>query len=328
MSRVRRPLFNLLRTLLVLLLLLPLVLALRSQWYEVRATLESVNWLQAACGLMVALAAQPLMGLISWFVLLSLGYAKPFSQVLWLYFTSQLAKYLPGGIWAFPGRVVAYQVSGVDRLASIVALVREVAALYLGAAAVGLLGLASGPSAGEQARWIAAAGVLACSAAVLLTQIPAFWRLTARWRWLQRSDLSVANLEKARSGLRWMLTALPASLSFWLLIGLGCWILARSASPQAAQMPWLHAAGMFALAWCAGFVIVIAPAGIGVREATLTLLLSSYLPLSEAVAIALLARLWWTMAEAPFILFALLWVSRQAELRRLAIPSSPDPTRG
>jgi uncharacterized membrane protein YbhN (UPF0104 family) len=77
-------------------------------------------------------------------------------------------------------------------------------------------------------------------------------------------------------------------------------------------MTWLQAAGIFALSWCAGFVVVIAPAGLGVREYTLALLLGSFIPSGEAIAISFLARLWWTAAEVLYILASVLWMSKTA----------------
>lgn len=322
MNHVHKSLISLLRIILALILLVPLGFTLQDQWNDVYATMASIQLGNAGVGLLVAIVAQPLMGLISWFVLLDLGFRKPYRQVLWLYFTSQLAKYLPGGIWAFPGRIVAYQVTGVDRLSSIVALIREVAALYLGASAVGLSSLFLGVPVGENARWVIGIGVALSTVGVVLTQMPFFWRMAFRLPWLKQANLSLANLGESRLSARWLITTVPSSVAFWLLTGLGFWVLTRAIIPQAVQIPWYQATGMFALAWCVGFVIIVAPAGLGVRESTLTLLLSSFLPLSESTAIAILARLWWTLAEAPFILFALLWVSRQTDLRQLTGRSS------
>jgi uncharacterized membrane protein YbhN (UPF0104 family) len=311
--RFRRAAVPVLRWAFVLLLLAPLGLALYRQGEAVRNTLGQIDWKLAALGLLIGMVAQPLMGLISWLVLLHLGYRKPYPQILWLYFLSQAAKYLPGGFWAFPGRVIAYQSVGVDRLASIVSLVREVAALYLGAALLGLFGLAQGLLTSSKVSTMIGLGVVVCILGVFFTQVPYFWHLLGQIPWLHRSSRVFQSLEEAPFSLWWMLSAIPASLGFWLLTGTGFWFLANAIQPQAA-VPWLQAASMFAIAWCAGFVVVIAPAGLGVRESTLVLLLARLLPSGAALGVAVFARFWWTLAETPFILAGLAWTSRQPGL--------------
>ena len=77
---------------------------------------------------------------------------------------------------------------------------------------------------------------------------------------------------------------------------------------QANGIQWLGAAGIFALAWLAGFLVFIAPAGIGFREASLALLLGAWLDSGQAVFLTVLARLWWTLAESILIGIALVLV--------------------
>ena len=52
-----------------------------------------------------------------------------------------------------------------------------------------------------------------------------------------------------------------------------------------------------ALAITLGFVVVVAPSGIGVREAVLVATLAPVLDTSQALAIALVARLLFTVAD-------------------------------
>jgi hypothetical protein len=82
----------------------------------------------------------------------------------------------------------------------------------------------------------------------------------------------------------------------------------------AASLSWLEAASIFALAWCAGFVVVFIPAGIGVRESVLAFLLSNIMPAGAALGLALLARLAWVVAEGFWILVTMVWLGRSSEL--------------
>ena len=308
-NRIPPVLQHILRITILVLLLAPVLIAVARQWTQVRETLGHLDWVHAGPGLALLIAAQPLMGLISWMILRGLGQFFPYLRITALYFISQAAKYLPGGIWAFPGRVVAYQAIGVEKLAAFISLVQEVGALFLGSASLGFLGLLIGLRIPEWTCLIIGLGIGACVLAILVAQLPATFKLAARFG-LVRAELAQALAEQ---GYRLKTSQLPAgfaaSLLFWLMVGFGFHQLTLSISPNAATLSGLQAASLFSLAWCAGFVVVVAPAGLGVREATLTGLLSPYMTSAEALSIALLARLWWTLGEAGFIGLALLWMS-------------------
>jgi hypothetical protein len=72
------------------------------------------------------------------------------------------------------------------------------------------------------------------------------------------------------------------------------------------QAPLLSAASAVAAAYVLGYVAVFAPAGLGVREATLTLLLTPQFGVTTAGAVAVTARLWTTVLEV--IPAAIFWV--------------------
>jgi hypothetical protein len=75
----------------------------------------------------------------------------------------------------------------------------------------------------------------------------------------------------------------------WLAAGLQVWILAASVSTVGPSSVLLCIGG-YALAWSAGFLVVIAPAGAGVRDAALTAILSSVMPTPAALSVALICR--------------------------------------
>ena len=81
----------------------------------------------------------------------------------------------------------------------------------------------------------------------------------------------------------WMLLA-------WLCYGLQVAVLVRDLGGTGTAAG-LGAIGAFALAWVVGFLVVLAPAGAGVREAVLVLALSPVLPAAAALLVALVSRL-------------------------------------
>src|SRR5690606_34601930 len=58
-----------------------------------------------------------------------------------------------------------------------------------------------------------------------------------------------------------------------------------------------HFAGTIAAAYLSGYLFLLAPAGVGVREGVMTALLAQVVPTSAAIVIAVASRLWFTAAE-------------------------------
>jgi uncharacterized membrane protein YbhN (UPF0104 family) len=54
---------------------------------------------------------------------------------------------------------------------------------------------------------------------------------------------------------------------------------------------------IFAASYTLGFLFILVPGGLGVREGLLAALLSAYMPLPIATVISLLSRLWFTACE-------------------------------
>src|SRR5436189_179930 len=72
--------------------------------------------------------------------------------------------------------------------------------------------------------------------------------------------------------LRWhgVLVATFWSLVMWMFYGVQIAVLARPLESTGHRLP-LLAIGAYALAWVVGFVVVVAPAGVGAREGMLVL---------------------------------------------------------
>jgi len=70
-------------------------------------------------------------------------------------------------------------------------------------------------------------------------------------------------------------------------------------------VPLVDAIGILTAAHIVGVLAFIVPAGLGVRESILALLLVSYMPMDQAVLISLITRLWSTVADS-YVLAAVL----------------------
>ncbi len=97
-------------------------------------------------------------------------------------------------------------------------------------------------------------------------------------------------------GWHGMLAATGWALLAWLGYGLSVWVLAVGAGAPAGES-FLLCLGGAALAMTAGFLVFLAPSGIGIREAVLVAALAPVLDTGEALSVALVARLVFTLAD-------------------------------
>ena len=95
------------------------------------------------------------------------------------------------------------------------------------------------------------------------------------------------------------------------MIGLGLWIVALAAG-FSDSIDLGVATAVFALSWLLGFLAPGAPAGLGVREGIMVLMLSPLMPDSEALAFVLLARLVTLAGDAIIYLCSLALARRLA----------------
>ena len=308
---IRRLINKLWRPVLTLLAFYPLVHILVTDWEDIQTVLSNIRWDLLLIALSLLFLILPIMAIISWISLRYLEVGLPYRKVFSIYFISQLAKYLPGGIWAFPGRMIAYQTVGVDQSRSIASVFREVSALLLTSIAVSLLIVFQEIPLSNIMKWALIVGAIISILAILVTQTPWFWRLLASLK-IRKHNIIPFQLDEGNRSLvsfKWIPAAAGAGLVLWLAMGFPFQFLSRAISPQSFTLSWIGAAAIFALAWSVGFVVFITPAGLGVRESILSLLLSTFLPVSVAVSIALISRLSWIMVEAVWILISI-WLSR------------------
>ena len=93
-----------------------------------------------------------------------------------------------------------------------------------------------------------------------------------------------------------LLLSLIVYLLLWVLLGAAFFLFIKSLCPISVSQL-VVVTGIYAVAWSIGFLSVITPSGLGVREGVLSLLLTTVLPPATATLVALLARLWTLAAE-------------------------------
>jgi len=211
-------------------------------------------------------------------------------ESIWVYASSDIAKYVPGGVWAIVGRVVHYRNYGMSTVDVSKALLLEHLGLGMTAVVVSL------PSAliilaGQRTAGFTTVAVLAVMA-VLLGVMGAWkvvWRRSA-WK-TSRSD-----------NIRTTLVSSTVMIIGWVSMGTSFSLLLPDIGTFAQ---WFWSVGSYAAAFIAGMVAVFAPAGAGVREGVLVLAGQfSGTPTTTMLDAAILNRALWVIADLLFFLGA------------------------
>jgi uncharacterized membrane protein YbhN (UPF0104 family) len=194
---------------------------------------------------------------------------------------SAVARYVPGNIWHFAGRVVLARSAGLDVLTTLTASAYEQVLTVAGALLVAGLFL---PLAGGGGGYLLA--VLAVPLGLLV-----FHPRLQRWL-LARSARLAGSAPPTPLSILQLARLVPLYVLPHLAAGLA---LAALGWPSGVDP--LAALGAFSFAWAAGFLTLLTPGGLGVREVTLAALLAALSPAPEPAVLAIGHRLVLTMAE-------------------------------
>jgi hypothetical protein len=272
-----------------------------SQWQA----LQSFNWsfrpqwlALSFLGLILAWVLE----LSIWrFILASLGGSLRWARAAQVWFLSNIVRYIPGNIWQFLGMAELAADDGVSRISTLASIVLHqalstavglvLAAVYFAVAGRGaLLDLV------RPFLWLVPLGLLLCQPRVLE------WGLNFILTRLKRPPVHVT--------LTWpqIWLILLGYLGVWLLMGSGFALLGASLTPIT---PALFAAlvATWAAAYVIGYLSLLTPSGLGVREGVMVLLLTPLLPVPVPTVLALVARLWMVCAEV--VLAGVALVARQ-----------------
>lgn len=219
-------------------------------------------------------------------VLATLGSRLPVRAAFEVFFVSQLGKYVPGGVW----HMVAVSELGMDRD---IPRRRSLSAIAVATVVgIGTGFVAAVPLLVQAGRSLPARGWLwlALPVALLLLSPAVLNRLLAlAMRLLRREPLEQPMTHRGTA------TAAAWALLGWGVVGVEVWLLGLGMGLSRSSLP--AVVGAYAIAWVAGYLVVVAPAGLGPREIVLGVLLAGALPTGSAVALVLVTRVLQTAAD-------------------------------
>ena len=202
-----------------------------------------------------------------------------------LHAVTQLMKYLPGNVFHLAGRHGMARRRAVSHETLLLAVLAETGLLVFTSLLVGGLAVPMLPMPSIAICAAAAMGVIATVS--LIAALVA-------WKW-EYAASPVQRFWRARWGLA---RILPLYLTFFAVYGAIGGLLLTALSPAVDGQLFALTAGAFALAWLGGFLAPGAPAGIGVRESVLLLILSPFAGPGAVLFLAALGRVITVLGDA------------------------------
>ncbi|MEO1133059.1 MAG: UPF0104 family protein [Cyanobacteria bacterium J06639_1] len=230
---------------------------------------------------LVTLVAHCWAGWVWGWIVRELGQPVSGVQAARIYLRTNIAKYAPGNVWHFYGRVTALKSLGSSLGAATLSTALEPLLMAAAAFLVAIAGL----------RW-AGGWAIAIGLVLVLIGIHPRW-LNRVARLLEKKASQTDTPARLQS---YPLKPLLGEVGFVLLRSVGFLAIALALSPLPASQ-FLAVTSGFSVAWVLGLVIPGAPGGLGVFEATAIALMQGQLDAGVLVQAVALYRLIGTLAE-------------------------------
>ena len=282
-----------------------------NRWDDVKYQVEKTNWAHVLLASAAFAAFLLVFRVSSWrMILRGLGYRLPLAAATRIWSSSELARYIPGGIWQVVGRVYLVRPYGVSGTSCSTSQILELTIFLLANVllAIGCLTWFGFKQMHARAQgWLILIALLA-PLLVALMHPKVFYGIT-------NAILSRMGKPRVEAKLRFRLLL---GLLGWAMLGLlwqsmAIWYI--TTKPLDLQFTkWWVVAGAYCLAWCAGFLAFWAPGGLGVREAVFVAAMQLAIPprvrsqfadpkvLEGFLAfLSVLLRLWATAGEVMLV---------------------------
>lgn len=270
--------------------------ALKDHWQEVtRIHIHPVGWAILLIAIGITLLAHAWAGWVWTWVLKELNQPVNSCEFIQVYLKTNIAKYIPGNIWHYYGRIMAAKNANVSSSAATLSVLLE--PLLMAAAAL-IIVLVSSKFMTQKTTIILLTVQLLGLLGVLCILHPRF--LNRAIRLLQRIKVKKSTSDTPQavplSLEQYPLRPLLGELGFLGLRSTGFMLTLFALSPlNLSQIPLLF--GAFSFAWLLGLVVPGAPGGLGVFEATAIALLQQHFPTAVLISATGLYRLVSILAE-------------------------------
>ncbi len=220
-----------------------------------------------------------------------------------IYYTTLLARRIPGSVWYAAGRVWLYERVGVGRSVTLAALVLEAAIIFVSGVVfvLGLLPLADSgenrlsPLLASIPSWLLPLGVVVGLVVLWPGVLERLINWVRAWRHLDALSFNVGYLD--------LVVWVGLTLIVWLAAGLGFYGVVRFVypAPLTDLAPLLLISTISILVGFISFLLPFIPLA---KEFAMSLLLTAFVPLPVAIVVTILYRVVWTACDALWALIA------------------------
>lgn len=226
-----------------------------------------------------------------------LGLWKAYS----IHFLAQVGKYIPGMVWSAIGKFTLSRDSGMTNTQTGHALVLETVFIVFGCILTAMPLVPGAARAagvdGSIAVWLAVGMGLLILSASHPAVFGFIFRLVSR--------VTGRRLETRRAPFTEILRIIPVYVLIFIFVGTGFWLLALGFGLRIPLFPGVF---LYPTAFGIGYLVVLAPGGLGVRELVLVWLIRMAAPEAEpglAELAALAGRIWITIGEGVALVISL-----------------------
>lgn len=258
-------------------------------WDKLRHYEWQFNYPYVILSFVLLLGALALMVFLWRSILVSMGHPLESKRAWKIWFVSNLGRYVPGKVWQILGMVYLCEKEGIPKMTTTTSILLAQAWSIISAfVLMGVYLLVAGTQAFPRASVM-----LICFVplGLVLVYPPILEKLINRLLLLLKRDPIRLPLSFGHS-----LAYLAKYFLSWMVYGVAFSLFVFSIHPVSlTTVPAFIC--IFATSYTLGFLFILVPGGLGVREGLIAALLSVYMPLHMATVISLLSRLWFTAAE-------------------------------
>jgi len=323
--RWRRYAVNGVRIVLVLLILGFVARTTYQQWGEVEKIFRELSWVTIALALLATLAGI-MANTMSWRAILTdIGHKVPVPVAARISLLGQLGKYLPGSVWMYVLQMELGKRAGLPRSRAFLASLIGMGIGVTVGLSIGTVRLRTAWAAANSAEH-KLQGVLAFYGTLVLVPIALVCVHPKVLTKLVQLTLRILRRDQLERPLTWrgVLHGIGWNAIAYVMFGAQLWLFANAVDATPGFGGLLRCIGTMSLAMSLSVFIVIAPSGIGVREAIIAI---GLLPFTHSFglgfSLALVSRLIFTISDVVAAGAAALSSTRA--LKRAPAPADPDP---
>ena len=266
-----------------------IVRVLLKNWLAVRQSLSNLKVSDAVVSVLLMAISFLIMTYLWHLVIKKYNRHISFIQAWYIYMKTTIIRYIPGNIWGLAAKAYMLTKLGLNKSEAIFILIFESAILVLSGIITYFLTLAAMGSV--------LLNICLAIIAVLLGIFVGWPHLFLKFLRQFYKEINVRTLP-----IPFIMKLMAGYIFYWLISGFSFYFLAQSIDAMSSGR-FLVLTGIFAISWVIGFLSLITPSGLGVREVSIIYFLGKIIASPVATVVAILARIVFILSE--LICFAL-----------------------